>query len=160
MPPRQDVPVVYATVFTGYAAALERAPLDAHTRRAYACRVRSFLAWLDDAAPAGGDPLTDEHGRDFAARDYRAHLKTVLKRTPATANAHLVALDHFFTHLGARRRGPRRAASHRPPRTRGPRAEAVPARRGETPPRPRPGDRTAAVLLRAARERTRRPGRR
>ena len=62
--------------------------------------MRGFLAWLADADASGGDPFTEAHGRDFAARDYRAHLKTSLKRTPATANAHLVALDHFFTHLG------------------------------------------------------------
>ncbi|MFD3685448.1 tyrosine-type recombinase/integrase [Nocardiopsis sp. NPDC058631] len=114
MPPRQDVPAVHTPVFASYAAALERAPLDAHTRRAYASRVRSFLAWLDDAAPAGGDPLTDPHGRDFAARDYRAHLKTVLKRSAATANAHLVALDHFFTHLGL---GPATVGRDEPPAT-------------------------------------------
>jgi integrase/recombinase XerC len=100
MPPRQHLPVRYGAVFDAYAAALAQAPLDEHTRRAYASRVRGFLAWLADAAPAGGDPLTEAHGRDFAARDYRSHMKTVLKRAPATANAHLVALDHFFTHLG------------------------------------------------------------
>ncbi|NYH55358.1 hypothetical protein HNR06_004947 [Nocardiopsis arvandica] len=112
MPPRQEVPAAYTAVFDGYAAALERAPLDTHTRRAYASRVRSFLAWLETADPAGGDPLTDAHGRDFAARDYRSHLKTVLKRSPATANAHLVALDHFFTHLGL---GPANVGRDEPP---------------------------------------------
>ena len=70
MPPRQHLPARYAAVFDSYTAA------------------------------SGGGPFTEAHGRDFAARDYRAHLKTSLKRTPATANAHLVALDHFFTHLG------------------------------------------------------------
>lgn len=100
MPPRQHLPARYTDVFDSYTAALATAPLDEHTRRAYASRVRGFLAWLDEAAPSGGDPLTEAHGRDFAARDYRSHLKTVLKRSPATTNAHLVALDHFFTHLG------------------------------------------------------------
>ncbi|WP_435109285.1 tyrosine-type recombinase/integrase [Nocardiopsis synnemataformans] len=100
MPPRQHLPIRYEAVFNAYVAALDQAPLDEHTRRAYASRVRGFLAWLEDTASDGGDPFTETHGRDFAARNYRAHLKTVLKRTPATANAHLVALDHFFTYLG------------------------------------------------------------
>lgn len=81
----------------------------------YAPRVRGFLAWPADAAPAGGDPLTDPHGRDFAARDHRAHLKTVLERSPATANTHLVALDHFFTHPGP---GPAKVGRDEPSTTR------------------------------------------
>jgi integrase/recombinase XerC len=95
-----QVPGRYAEVFDGYAAALERAPLDADTRRAYASRVRSYLTWLDSAGITGPDPLTDPHGRDFAARDYRTHLKTVAKRAASTVNAHLTALDHFYEHLG------------------------------------------------------------
>lgn len=94
------VPQRYAAVFDGYAAALERAPLDADTRRAYASRVRSYLAWLDSAETTGPDPLADAHGRDFAGRDYRSWLKTAAKRTPSTVNAHLTALDHFYEHLG------------------------------------------------------------
>ena len=61
--------------FDGYAAALEHAPLDADPRRAYASRVHAYLAWLDFAAIAGPDPLTDPHGRDFAGRDYRSWLE-------------------------------------------------------------------------------------
>ena len=94
------VPDRYAAVFDGYAAALERAPLDADTRRAYASRIRSYLAWLDSAGFTGPDPLADPHGRDFAARDYRTHLKTVAKRAASTVNAHLTALDHFYEQLG------------------------------------------------------------
>src|SRR5699024_1148389 len=91
MPARQHLPARYADVYDAYATALAQATLDEHPRRAYASRVHGFLACLEDAAPAGVDPLTEAHGRDFAARDYRSCLKTVLKRTPATANAHLVA---------------------------------------------------------------------
>jgi integrase/recombinase XerC len=98
--PRQQVPARYAAVYDGYAAALERAPLDDDTRRAYTSRVRSYLAWLDSAGITGPDPLTDPHGRDFAARDYRSWLKTAGRRAPSTVNAHLTALDHFYGHLG------------------------------------------------------------
>jgi site-specific recombinase XerD len=38
--------------------------------------------------------------RDFAVRDYKTHMKTVLHRAANTVNAHLTALDHFFTQLG------------------------------------------------------------
>ena len=49
----------------------------------------------------GVDPLTDPHGRDFAVRDYRTFLKTMRRAKPATINAHLTALDHFYgSHLG------------------------------------------------------------
>lgn len=97
---RVQVPERYAAVFDGYAAALEHAPLDADTRRAYDSRVRSYLAWLDSAEITGPDPLTDAHGRDFAGRDYRSYLKTVARRATSTVNAHLTALDHFYGYLG------------------------------------------------------------
>lgn len=98
---RQQVPGGYRGVYDRYAAALRRAPLDSDTRRAYDSRVRAFLAWLDATGELdGGDPLADAHARDFAARDYKTHLKTVLARSDNTVNAHLTALDHFFAHLG------------------------------------------------------------
>lgn len=97
---RQEVPERFAAVFEEYAAALDRAPLDADTRRNYGSRVRGFLAWLDAADLDGADPLTDAHGRDFAVRDYKTHLKTVLKRSANTVNAHIGALDHFYDHRG------------------------------------------------------------
>lgn len=99
------VPKIYTQIYADYLAALQRAPLAAHTRRAYASRIRGFLNWLADgeADTLGADPLANAHGRDFAARDYRAYLKTVRKLSPATVNAHLAALDHFYgsyLHLG------------------------------------------------------------
>ncbi|MEW9555303.1 tyrosine-type recombinase/integrase [Nonomuraea sp. NPDC050783] len=58
-----------------YAAALERAPLSAETRRAYRSRVRMFLSWLaDHAATYSADPLADRQARDWAVRDYRMWL--------------------------------------------------------------------------------------
>jgi hypothetical protein len=52
-----------------------------------------------------GDPLTDARNRDFAIRDYKTHMKTVLRRASNTVNPHLTALDHFFTQLGLGRGG-------------------------------------------------------
>lgn len=107
---RQQVPDAYTGVHTDYAAALAGAPLDADTRRAYDSRVRAYLAWLDATGELdGGDPLADAHARDFAARDYKTHLKTVLRRSDNTVNAHLTALDHFYDHLGLGKVGVRRA---------------------------------------------------
>ncbi|MEV4383936.1 integrase [Streptosporangium sp. NPDC049644] len=95
----QAVPEAFTTIHAAYAAALKRAPLDGDTRRAYDSRVRTFPAWLE-ASGLDGDPLTDAHNRDFAIRDYKIHMKTVLRRASNTVNAHLTALDHFFTQLG------------------------------------------------------------
>jgi site-specific recombinase XerD len=61
----------------------------------------------------GVDPLGDIHGRDFAVRVYNTHLKTVLKRSAHTVNAHIAALDHFYDHLGL---GAVRVRRDRPPK--------------------------------------------
>jgi integrase/recombinase XerC len=82
-----------------YVAALQHAPVDENTRRAYASRVRQYLAWLQTAA-VDGDPLADAAGRDWAVRDYRAHLQSVAKRTPATINTSLAAISDFYTRRG------------------------------------------------------------
>jgi hypothetical protein len=80
-----------------------------HTRRAYASRVAGYLRWLTDTDlvderavgdPTGADPLSDAWARDFAARDYRVWLLTVAKKAPNTVNAHLTAVDAFYTHRG------------------------------------------------------------
>lgn len=79
----QAVPEAFTTVHAAYATALERAPLDGDTRRAYNSRVRAFLARLDNSG-LDGDPLTDAHDRDFAVRDYKTHMKPSCaeRRTP------------------------------------------------------------------------------
>lgn len=82
-----------------YLKALKRAPLSANTRRAYAGRVAGYLAWLAVADTDGDDPLGDPHARDFAVRDYKSHLKAT-RHAPASVNATLAALDHFYAHLG------------------------------------------------------------
>lgn len=97
---RTPVPEQYRDVYDGYAAALERADFSDATRRAYASRVRGYLAWLGSSGISGPDPLADPHARTFAARDYRAWLKITRKCAASTANAHLAAIDHFYIHLG------------------------------------------------------------
>lgn len=95
------VPARYTETFAGYEAVLTKPgfPLDADTVRNYLSRVRQYLVWLD-ATNLDGDPLTDPAARDWAARDYRAHLLTVLKRKPTTVNAHLTAIDDFNRRIG------------------------------------------------------------
>jgi hypothetical protein len=56
---------------------------DDDTRRAYASRVRGYLAWLD-SADVDGDPRADAKARDGAVRDYRTNLQTVANRKPAS----------------------------------------------------------------------------
>jgi hypothetical protein len=69
----------------GYVVALKRVPLAANTRRAHAA-VAGFLEWLGGWDVDRADPLADPHARDFAVRDYKAHLKAA-RHGPATVNA-------------------------------------------------------------------------
>jgi integrase/recombinase XerC len=95
------VPDIYAAVYDAYTRELGRpgGPLDPDTVRAYASRVRQFLAWLPDADGAAA-ALSEPGARDGAARDYRTFLLTVARRKPATVNAHLTAIDDFFRRIG------------------------------------------------------------
>lgn len=79
---------------------LEKQPLSANTRRAYRTRVRGFLAYLAATPVEYGDPLTDEHARDYAARDYKTHLKTVQRGKPSSVNLALAAIDNFYRFMG------------------------------------------------------------
>ena len=103
----------FAAVLDEYAAALTRAPLSEQTRRTYVSKVRQYLAWLADA-DTEGDPLKDRDARDWAVRDYRTHLQTVLKRKPATVNNALAAVDDLYIRRGL---GPANAARAELPRT-------------------------------------------
>jgi integrase/recombinase XerC len=108
-------------IHAGYVAQLKASPVDGDTRRAYASRVRQYLAWLG-AAQVDGDPLADMHARDGAVRDYRVHLQTVARRTPATINTVLAAIADFYVRRGvgipdvARLDLPQRAPRALPPR--------------------------------------------
>jgi site-specific recombinase XerD len=94
-----DLPASEAAVLDDYTEALRSAPLSDQTRRTYASKVRQFLAWLASAG-LDGDPLASADGRDWAVRDYRAHLQAVLKRSPATVNNALAAVDDFYIRRG------------------------------------------------------------
>lgn len=96
------LPTKYETILTAYTAALALAPLSAQTRRTYASKVRQYLAWLA-GAEVDGDPLASAAGRDWAVRDYRAYLQAVLKRSPATVNGALAAVDDFYIRRGVGR---------------------------------------------------------
>ena len=52
-------------------------------------------------------PLNKQDARDWAVRDYRAHLQDVLKRKPATVNNALAAVDDLYIRRGL---GPANAA--------------------------------------------------
>jgi integrase/recombinase XerC len=79
---------------------LSRQPLSANTRRTYRTRVRGFLAYLAATPAEYGDPLSEEHARDYAARDYKTHLKTVRKAKPSSVNLTLAAIDSFYRFMG------------------------------------------------------------
>ena len=101
-----ELPDPFTAVLDDYIRALAAAPLAAQTRRTYTSKVRQFLAWLAIAA-LDEDPLSSADGRDWAVRDYRTHLQAVLKRSPATVNNALAAVDDFYIRRGL---GPASAA--------------------------------------------------
>lgn len=106
---RGRAPVVlpdrFADVLAGYVAALASAPLSEQSRRTYASKVRQYLVWLA-GAEVDCDPFGAADGRDWAVRDYRGYLQSVLKRSPATINNALAAVDDFYSRRGL---GPARA---------------------------------------------------
>src|SRR5258708_5487673 len=87
-----------AAVLSDYRAALDEVDLSPGTRGTYASRVRDYLTWLAETGPVERDPLADPHGRDYAVRDFRTHLKTNRHCKPATINNYLAALDHFYAY--------------------------------------------------------------
>lgn len=84
----------------GYEAWLAKQPLSENTRRAYRARTGQFLSWLAATPPEHGDALSDAHARDYAARDFKAHLKTVRKAKPSSVNLSLAAADNLYRYLG------------------------------------------------------------
>ncbi len=86
-------------IFVNYETWLDKQPLSANTRRTYLTQVRQYCVYLDQTVTEYGDPLKDEHARDYAVRDYKTHLKTVRRRKPTTVNIALAALEHFYRFL-------------------------------------------------------------
>jgi site-specific recombinase XerD len=134
----------YAAVLEQYIAALQAAPLAAQTRRTYASKVRQYLAWLVDAAPAT-DPFAGPEARDWAVRDYRTQLQTVQKRRPATINNALAAVDDLYIRLGLGPANAKRAEiPPAAPRALDPRAQIRYLRAVQASPSPR--DRALALV--------------
>ncbi len=63
-------------------------------------RAGQYLEYLAATPAEYGDPLEDPHARDYAARDFKAHLKTVRKARPSSVNLSLAAVDNFYRFLG------------------------------------------------------------
>src|SRR2546422_6681658 len=74
-----------AVVLAGYDRWLGRRPLAAATRLSYRASTAGYLAWLSGRTSGHGDALAEVSARDYAARDYKRHLKD-LRRTPRTVN--------------------------------------------------------------------------
>ena len=87
-------------VAADYERWLQRQPLSENTKRTYRTRARGFLGYLAATPAEYGDPLADEHARDYAARDYTSHLKTVARAKPSSVNLSLAAIDNFYRFLG------------------------------------------------------------
>ena len=81
---------------------LARQPLASRTRDAYAAQVHGFVAWLA-GSEHGGAALVEPHLRDWAVRDYKRHVKTAKRWSPASVNQALAGIDNFYRFLGVGR---------------------------------------------------------
>lgn len=63
-------------------------------------RSGQYLDYLAATPAEYGDPLEDPHAHDYAARDFKTHLKTVRKAKPSSVNLSLAAVDNFYRFLG------------------------------------------------------------
>lgn len=86
-------------VFGRYERWLARQPLDGRTRDAYSAQGRGFVDWLA-GSEHGGAALVEAHGRDWAVRDYKRHIKTTKRWSPASINQALAAVDNFYRSAG------------------------------------------------------------
>jgi site-specific recombinase XerD len=107
----------HEALMDGYDAYLAKA-LPGQSARTYSSSVRVYLSWIETGGH-DGNPLADADARNWAVRDYKTHLLAVVKRSPATVNKALAALDNFYTHLGlgpAQRSDGNKVARHDIPR--------------------------------------------
>jgi hypothetical protein len=82
-----------------YVEDLQRAPLAARTRDAYAGHVGAYGRWLT-GRPEAAAALVEPRARDHAARDFKRHLKLERGWKPSSVNLALAAVDHFNRFLG------------------------------------------------------------
>jgi len=80
---------------------LQRQPLSDQTRRAYRGRIQGFLGYLGDTGEDIQPLVANTQERTHVLRQYKRYLKQKLKLLPASVNAHLTAIDHFFQYCGA-----------------------------------------------------------
>jgi site-specific recombinase XerD len=78
---------------------LERAPLAPRTKDAYGQHVTAYGAWLAERRE-GATAIVDPKARDYAARDFKRHLKVDRGWKPSSVNLALAAVDHFNRFLG------------------------------------------------------------
>jgi len=83
-----------------YLSWLKRQPLSDQTRRAYRSRINHFLGFLGSSGEDIRTLVQNERERSHVLREYKRHLKQELKSRPATVNAYLTAIDHFFQFQG------------------------------------------------------------
>jgi site-specific recombinase XerD len=89
-------------VLDEYAGWLKHQPLSQRSRDAYLAQVRTFLSWLA-SSEHGAAALAEGHGRDWAVRDYKRHVKTARRWAPTSVNQALAAIDNFYRSLGGGR---------------------------------------------------------
>jgi site-specific recombinase XerC len=80
---------------------LDRPPLAPRTKVAYGQHISAYGVWLAGRRD-GGKAIADPKARDYAARDFKRHLKVNRRWKPASVNLALAAVDHFnrFLELG------------------------------------------------------------
>jgi len=88
--------------FQKYLSWLDRQPLSDQTRRAYRSRINHFLGFLGTSGEDVRVLVQTERERAHVLREYKRYLKQDLRSSPATVNAYLTAIDHFFQFLGAK----------------------------------------------------------
>ena len=88
--------------FQKYLSWLERQALSDQTRRAYRSRINHFLGFLGTSGEDIRVLVQTDRERAHVLREYKRYLKQELRSSPATVNAYLTAIDHFFQFLGCK----------------------------------------------------------
>ncbi len=96
---KRDADRTTAAAIKGCLRDLDRAPLAQRTKDAYGQHVAAYCAWLADRRD-GAKAIADPKARDYAARDFKRHLKVDRGWKPSSVNLALAAIDHFNRFLG------------------------------------------------------------